>query len=58
MPCKSEESFQYLMHNFYCIVAQGCIIGATHFLLYISDLPDDVICKIVIYADTSIYETL
>ena len=30
---------------------QGSIHRATLFLLYISDLPDDVICNIAIYAD-------
>ena len=30
---------------------QGSIPGAILFLLYISDLPDDVICDIAIYAD-------
>ena len=30
-------------------VIQGFILGPTHFLLYINDLSDDVICYIAIY---------
>ena len=37
-------------------VPPGSFLGPTHILLYINDLPDDVICSIAIYADdTTLY---
>ena len=32
-------------------VHQGSILGHTLFLLHINDIPDDIICDIVIYAE-------
>ena len=37
------------------VLPWGSILGPTPFLLYINDLPDDVICDIAIYADDTTF---
>ena len=48
MVLDGDPSQEYLVN---VGVPQGSFFGPTLFLLYINDLPEDVICDIAIYAD-------
>ena len=53
MVLDGKSSQEYLVN---AGVPQGFILGHTLFLLYISDLLDNVICNIAIYGDdTTLY---
>ena len=53
MILNGTSSQEYLVHFG---VHQNSILGPTLFLLYINDLPDDVMCNIAICADdTTLY---
>ena len=53
MVLDGKSSHKYPLN---AVVPKGSILGPTLSLLYINDLPDDVICNIAIYADdTTLY---
>ena len=53
MALDGKSSQEYLVNDG---VPQGSILAPKLFLLYINDIPDDVICNIPIYADdTTLY---
>ena len=52
MVLDSKSSQEYPTN---AVIPRGSILGPTPFLLYINDLPDDVICDIAIYADDTTF---
>ena len=52
MVLEGESSQEYPVNARF---PQGPILGPALFLLYINDLPDDVICNIAIYADDTTF---
>ena len=53
MVSDGKSSQEYLVNAGF---PQGSILGPILFVLYINDLPDNVICDIAIYADdTTLY---
>ena len=52
MVLDGKSSQEYLVN---AGVPQGSILGTTLFLLYINELPDNVICNIAIYADILLF---
>ena len=52
MVLNGKSSQEYRTND---VLPQGSILGPTPFLLYINDLPHDVICDIAIYADNTTF---
>ena len=57
---RGRPSTSPFLHWITCLsirtVTHSTILGSTLFLLFVNDLPDDVICNIAIYADdTTLY---